>query len=153
MKVGTIAPDFEVPLGTGGSFRLSDYRGENVVIFFYPRAFSLGCTAEVSGFCDVHDEILAQNAVLIGISPDGLEKVENFGQSVSAPFGLGSDTSGQIRKAYGVQRRFGLGTSRVTYVIDPDGIIRGVFHNEFLMGSHARNVLSTLAELADAASP
>ena len=147
LNVGDVAPDFEIPLGSGERFRLSEHRGQNVILFFYLRAFTHGCTVEVNGFCDIHEDILARNAVVIGISTDSVERLGRFGESTGAPFGLGSDAAGEIRKLYDVERRFGLGTSRVTYVIDEDGVIKGAFHNEIIMGSHIRNALSTLNSL------
>lgn len=148
LEVDTQAPDFVVALGSGGRFTLSEHRGRNVVLFFFPRTFTHGCTVEVEGFRDSYDELTARNAVVIGISPDGVDRVKRFGDAVCAPFGLGSDTGGEIRRLYDVQRRFGLGTSRVTYVIDGEGVIRGVFHNELRMSSHIRNALRTLESLA-----
>ena len=126
---------------------LSEHQGRNVVLFFYPRAFTPGCAAEVGGFCDSHDDLTAKNAVVIGISTDSIDRVKHFGDAVGAPFGLGSDAAGEIRRLYDVQRRFGLGTSRVTYVIDGGGVIRGVFHNEVVMASHVQNALRTLESL------
>jgi peroxiredoxin len=76
-----------------------------------------------------------------------VEKLERFGTSCNAPYGLGSDSTRAMRKLYDVERRFGLGTSRVTYVIDVHGIIRAVFHNEFSMSSHVRNALRALDKL------
>ncbi len=147
LQVGDTAPDFEVPLGTGERFRLSEHRGKRIVLFFYPRAFTPGCTTEVQGFAGAHDEIIAKNAVVIGISTDGVEKLGRFGEATGAPFALGSDTSKEIRRMFDVERRYGLGTSRVTYVIDEEGIIRSVLHNEITMGMHVDSALSTLESL------
>ena len=147
LKVGAQAPDFTVTLGSGERFTLSEHRGRNVVLFFYPRAFTPGCAAEVGGFCDYHDDLTIHNAVVIGISTDGVDKVKRFGDAIGTPFGLGSDVAGDIRRLYDVQRRFGLGTSRVTYVIDSEGVIRDVFHNEIVMTSHVQNALRKLESL------
>ena len=147
LKIGDQAPDFTVALGSGERFTLSEHRGRNVVLFFYPRAFTHGCSVQVGGFSDSHDDLTAYNAVVIGISTDGVDRVNRFGNALGTPFGLGSDATGEIRRLYDVQRRFGLGTSRVTYVIDGDGMIRGVFHNEVVMASHVQNALRTLESL------
>ena len=147
LKIGDQAPDFTVTLGSGERLTLSEHQGRNVVLFFYPRAFTPGCAAEVGGFCDSHDDLTAKNAVVIGISTDSIDRVKQFGDAVGAPFGLGSDAPGEIRRLYDVRRRFGLGTSRVTYVIDGGGVIRGVFHNEVAMASHVQNALRTLGSL------
>ena len=98
-------------------------------------------------FGETHDELQGLNAVVVGISTDGVDKVNDFGESVGIPYQLGSDASGEIRRLYDVQRIFGLGTSRVTYVIDAEGVIRGAFHNEFQMASHVRNALRTLERI------
>ena len=147
LKIGSQAPDFTVTLGSGERFTLSEHRGRNVVLFFYPRAFTPGCTAEVGGFCESYDDLSAGNAVVIGISTDSVDRVKRFGEAVGTPFDLGSDKAGEIRRLYDVERRFGLGTSRVTYVIDGDGVIRGAFHNEILVSSHIQNALRTLEDL------
>ena len=146
LEVGSRAPDFTVTLGSGERFTLSENQGRNVVLFFYPRAFTLGCTVEVGGFRDHHDD-LSIHAVVIGISTDSVDRLKRFGDAVETPFGLGSDAAGDIRRLYDVQRRFGLGTSRVTYVIDGDGVIRDVFHNEIVMSSHVQNALRKLESL------
>ena len=147
LKVGAQAPDFTVTLGSGERFTLSEHRGRNVVLFFYPRAFTYGCTTQVGTFCDSYDILTGLDAVVIGISTDNVDRLRRFGESVGTPFGLGSDGQREIRRLYDVERRFGLGTSRVTYVIDGAGVIRGVFHNEIVMGSHVQNALSTLESL------
>ena len=147
LEVGAQAPDFTVTLGSGERFTLSEHRGKNVVVFFYPRAFTHRCTVEVGSFCESYDELTARDAIVIGISTDGVERVKRFGESVGTPFELGSDKAGKIRRLYDVRRRFGLGTSRVTYVIDRDGVIRDTFHNEIVMGGHVLSALRTLESL------
>lgn len=102
---------------------------------------------EVGGFCESYDDLSAGNAVIVGISTDSLDRVTRFEEAVGTPFGLGSDKGGKIRRLYDVRRRFGLGTSRVTYVIDGEGVIRGAFHNEILMSTHIQNALRTLESL------
>ena len=147
-NIGSQAPDFTVTLGSGERFTLSEQRGRNIVLFFYPRAFTPGCTAEVGGFCESYDDLSAGNAVVIGISTDSVDRVKRFGEAVGTPFDLGSDAAGEIRRLYDVERRFGLGTSRVTYVIDGDGVIRGAFHDEFRVASHVQYALRALESLA-----
>ena len=92
--------------------------------------------------------MLACNAVVIGISTDSLNRMKDFGEHTGSPFGLGSDAIGELRRLYDVRRRFGLGTSRVTYVIDPEGIVRGAFHNELQMSSHVQFTLKTLNDIS-----
>lgn len=85
-----------------------------------------------------------RNGVVLGISPDSIERLERFAEQNGVPFQLASDKSGQIRRLYDVRRRFGLGTSRFTYLIDREGIIWDVYHNEISMSSHVKRVLSVL---------
>ncbi len=147
LETGAQAPDFAAALGSGERFTLSQHRGRNVVLYFYPRAFTHGCTVEAKGFRDAHDDIASHNAIVVGISTDGVDTLKRFGDACAAPFGLASDAKGEIRRLYDVQRRFSLGTSRVTYVIDTEGVIRGVFHNEMLMSSHIQKTLRTLESI------
>ena len=144
LDVGAQAPDFTVTLGSGERFTLSEHRGSNVVLFFYPRAFTHGCTVQVGTFCDSYDVLTDLDAVVLGISTDNVDRVRRFGESVGTPFSLASDSQKEVRRLYDVERRFGLGTSRVTYVIDRGGVVRGAFHNEIVMGSHVQNALETL---------
>ncbi len=148
LEVGAQAPDFTITLGSGDTFTLSEHRGRNVVLFFYPMAFTPGCSAEVGGFCESYGDISAWNAVVLGISTNKVETVKRFGEKMGTPFPMGSDAKGKIRRLYDAERWFGLLTSRVTYVIDAQGVIRGAFHNEFLVSSHIQNALQTLESLA-----
>ena len=84
---------------------------------------------------------------MVGISTDGSDALTDFAQSIGLPYYLASDRSGEVRRLYDVRRRFGLGTSRVTYVIDTEGLVRGAFHNEVVMGSHVENAMKALQEL------
>ena len=148
LEVGSQAPDFTITLGSGDTFTLSEHRGRNVVLFFYPMAFTPGCSAEVGGFCEYYGDISAWNAVVLGISTNKVETVKRFAQKMGTPFPMGSDAKGKIRRLYGAEKWFGLFTSRVTYVIDGEGTIRGAFHSEFLVTSHIQNALQTLENLA-----
>ena len=147
LRIGTEAPDFTAALGSGGALTLSDLRGQNVVLYFYPRAFTHGCTAQAKGFCAALPAITAADAIVVGISTDDADTLYRFRNAFDLPFDLVTDASGEIRKLYDVRRRFGLGTSRVTYVIDRQGVIRGAFHNEVSMSSHINNTLDALAAI------
>ena len=92
LEVGKKAPDFTVNLGSGERFTLSEHTGRNVVIFFYPRAFTHGCTAQVGTFCDSYDVLTDLDAVVLGISTDSVDRLRRFGEAVGTPFGLGSDS-------------------------------------------------------------
>lgn len=147
LKIGAQAPNFTAALGSGGQFTLSEHRGQNIVLYFYPRAFSPGCKVQTQRFRDAHDKFVKENAIVVGVSTGSPDAVGRFGEACGAPFGLVSDTSGEIRRLYDVERRLGMGTSRVTYVVDVHGVIKGVFHNEILLSSHVRNTLRVLREL------
>ena len=84
---------------------------------------------------------------MVGISTDGSDALCDFAQSLALPYDLASDRAGAVRRLYDVRRRFGLGTSRFTYVVDDAGAIRSVYHNEFVMKSHARSALEALEAL------
>ncbi len=84
---------------------------------------------------------------MVGISTDGSDALTDFAQGLGLPYYLASDRSGEVRRLYDVRRRFGLGTSRFTYVVDHAGVIRSVYHNEFVMKSHARSTLEALEAL------
>ena len=103
---------------------------------------------QARSFGETHDELTALNAVVVGISTDSVDRSERFGDSLGIPYELGSDATGEVRRLYDVRRRFGLGTSRVTYVIDARGIIRGAFHNEFRVTSHVQYALKTLMKIS-----
>ena len=84
---------------------------------------------------------------MLGISTDGSDALCAFGDRLVLPYNLASDRSGEVRRLYDVRRRFGLGTSRFTYVVDDGGVIRSAYHNEFVMKSHVQNALRTLEAL------
>ena len=150
LKVGDDAPDFTVTLDSGEAFTLSEQRGRSVVLFFFPHAGTPGCAREAAAFHRAHQDFVERNAVVLGVGPDSADAVRRFAERDGLPFRLAADSDGAVRRLYEAERRFGLGTSRITYVVDTDGIVRGAFHNELLMGSHARNALKALAAIGQA---
>ncbi len=148
LKIGDLAPDFTTRLDSGETFTLSEQRGrQSVALFFFPKAGAPGCAREAAAFRRAHDGFAERNAVVIGVGPNEAEEVRRFAERDGLPFRLAADPDGAVRRLYDAERKFGLGTSRVTYVIDREGIVRGAFHNELLMGSHARNALKALAAI------
>jgi len=146
LKIGSEAPDFSVPLHTGQMFRLSEYRGRNnVVLFFYPKDFTTGCTAEACAFSDHLDEMSGQSAVVIGISADSTQRHLEFAKEKHLRFPLGSDENRSVMKLYGAVR-FGM-PLRVTYVIDKSGLIRGAAHHEILISNHLQSAISVLRDI------
>ncbi len=152
LEEGDIAPDFTTTLSTGETISLKDYQGKkNVVLFFYPKDFTSGCTAEVCSFRDNYQELQNYDAVLLGVSADNEDSHQAFIRQHGLPFPLVSDTDKSITRAYGTASRFlGLvhGTKRVTYVIDKSGAIRAVIHHEVLIGKHLTGVIEALKRIS-----
>src|ERR1700677_884763 len=128
VKVGDKAPDFTLPPNPGEPVRLQDRLGERVVVlYFYPKDNTSGCTAEACAFRDSHEVFTEAGAEVIGVSSDSVDTHAGFAGKHNLPFTLLSDAGGKVRKAYGVPATFGVLPGRVTYVIDRDGTVRHVF--------------------------
>ena len=150
LSVGERAPDFETTLTTGEIIRLSQFAGrKNVVLYFYPKDFTSGCTREACAYRDAYRDIIALDAVLFGVSADSGESHRRFISAQALPFPLISDSSGSLARAYGVIRLWGLlpYPKRVTYVIDKGGVIRLAAHHEFDIGRHVADVFAALNNL------
>jgi len=152
VHVGMPAPDFEALDDQGRPFRLSQLRGRWVVLYFYPKDNTPGCTREACAFRDTSGSFAQYGAVIVGISPDSVRSHQRFKQRYGLPFLLVSDPNGHIAQLYGVWqerqlygRRF-LGVVRSTFVIDPEGIVRAVFPHVRVEG-HAEEVLQHLKAL------
>jgi len=154
IAVGEKAPSFEAPLGGGGTFRLVDYQGRrHLVLYFFPKDFTPGCTKEACSFRDRRAEIAGLDAEVVGISYDNAEKHEQFAEKYSLPYPLVSDTDGTIAKKFGVERLGGwLPAKRVTFVIDKDGIVRHVIRAELNIDLHIDEALAELKKLQSAAT-
>ncbi|HUI63510.1 MAG TPA: peroxiredoxin [Bacteroidota bacterium] len=150
LRVGEQAPVFTALLSTGEEISLQDYRGKtNVVLFFYPKDETLGCTEEVCSYRDNYDQIRRYGAVVFGVSSDGVASHTRFIALQQLPFQLICDTDLSLSKLYGAARlggHFPL-AKRVSYVIDKDGNIRGVVHHEFHAGRHVEEVLAILRSM------
>ena len=147
LAVGTPAPEFSTSLDDGRPFRLSDLRGrQELVLFFYPRDFSGGCTKEACSFRDRYEELQAFGAFLLGVSPDADERHVAFRAKHDLPFPLAADPEKRLIRAYDVSGLFGLRVARVTYVIDREGIIRAAIHKEVQWSSHSELALEALAQ-------
>ena len=118
VQAGSVAPDFTLPSQSGEMVRLGDFLGKPVVLFFYPKDNTLGCTKEVCAFRDNIEEYGKLDAEVIGISSDSMESHRAFAHKHDLPFALLSDEGGKVRKLYGVPNTLGLFPGRVTYVID-----------------------------------
>ena len=133
LELGAIAPDFALQDGKGNTVRLSDFAVKRVVLYFYPRDNTPGCTRQACAFAGAYEGFQALNAVVIGVSKDSVASHQRFAEKYNLPFILLSDPELQAIQAYGVwqeKKNYGkvsMGVVRTTYVIDPEGRIERVF--------------------------
>ena len=148
VKVEEKAPDFTLNDQDGNPMSLSDYHGKrNVVLFFYPKDFSPGCTTQVCSFRDNYEDFTDMEAVVIGVSSDSEESHKKFLDTYLLPFTLLSDPKGKVRSLYGSTKGFGLLPGRYTFIIDKTGIIRHIFTSETNMKKHIDEALKVLSAL------
>jgi len=146
--VGDQAPDFTLPSQSGEPVRLSDRLGEQVVVlYFYPRDNTPGCTAEACAFRDSHEVFSEAGAEVIGVSSDSADRHAAFAGRYDLPFTLLSDAGGRVRKSYGVPAVLGVLPGRVTYVIDRQGTVRHVFNSMTNIGQHVGDALAVVRQL------
>lgn len=149
ISVGDNAPDFALPAPDGSTVRLSDYQGEKVVVlYFYPKDDTPGCTAEACAFRDSYEVFTDAGADVIGVSSDDADSHASFIASYDLPFTLVSDEDGTVRKTYGVKTVFGSVPGRVTFVIDRDGVVRHVFSSMSNIDAHVNDALKVVQDLA-----
>jgi thioredoxin-dependent peroxiredoxin len=145
---GDKAPDFTLPSQSGEQVRLFDRIGERVVVlYFYPKDNTSGCTAEACAFRDSYEVFTDAGAEVIGVSSDSVDRHASFAGKHNLPFTLLSDPGGTVRKLYGVPATLGIIPGRVTYVIDRDGIVRRVFNSMTNIGGHVREALDMVRQL------
>jgi peroxiredoxin Q/BCP len=140
LKVGDQAPDFSGTAQDGKTVRLQDLRGKRVVLFFFPKAFTLGCTIETRQFRDHYSELAELGAEVLGVSMDSSERQCEFASREGVRFPMLGDPSRAIGRSYDVLRPLLNVAKRVTYVIGPDGRIEAIFHHELLVGKHLDDV-------------
>jgi peroxiredoxin Q/BCP len=149
LKEGTVAPDFDLANDSGSSTRLSTLRGKTVVLYFYPKDDTPGCTKEACSFRDSWAAVEALGAIVLGISPDSIEKHGKFKAKYSLPFTLLADPDKAVLKVYGAfgpKMMYGkesLGVIRSTFIVGPDGTIAKVFPKVKPEG-HAAQVLEAI---------
>lgn len=147
------APDFEAPTQSDASLRLSDYRGQWVALYFYPKDDTPGCTKQACNLRDEYTALQDAGVAVIGVSEDDVDSHEAFADKYDLPFPLVADPEHDVLNAYGVygeRQMYGntfMGTKRTTYLIDPDGVIRHVFKQP-KTDAHAEEVLQKLHSLA-----
>ena len=145
LKPGMPAPDFELPDQRGQVVRLSQYRGKRaVVIYFYPKDDTTGCTMEACRFRDDFVKFQAVDAEILGISDDSSESHGKFIAKYGLPFTLLSDKGGRVRKLYGVTKTLGIIPGRVTYIVDREGVLLHVFSSQSAPARHVEEALSAL---------
>lgn len=148
LKPGDPAPPFELRAQSGERIRLADFRGKkNVVVFFYPKDDTSGCTKEVCRFRDRYEVFTEKDAVVLGISSDDRDSHEKFAGKHGLPFKLLSDGGGHVREAYQVPKTLGFLPGRVTFVVDKKGVIRLVFNSQFKPEQHVAEALAMLDRL------
>jgi len=148
LAVGDQAPNFRLPTSNGSYIALQDFLGKrNIVLYFYPKDFTRGCTAEACGFRDSYESFTDLGAEVIGISSDSQTSHRDFAQQHHLPFVLLSDPDGSARKAYGVKKTLGLFAGRVSFVIDKKGIIRHIFSSQARATAHVGEALNVLKSL------
>ena len=148
IQVGDKAPDFTLVSQSGEPVRLYDRIGDGVVVlYFYPKDETRGCTAEACAFRDSHEVFAKAGAEVIGVSSDSPGKHAAFAEHHKLPFTLLSDKGGQIRKSYGVPAALGLIPGRVTYVIDRTGTVRHVFNSLTNISQHVSDALEVVQRL------
>ena len=150
LAVGDHAPDFALPASTGETVRLSDLttsRGKTVVVFFYPKDDTPGCTVEACGFRDEYYKFTEAGAEVIGVSSDSTESHARFASKHNLPMTLLSDTDGKVRELWGVRRTLGILPGRATFVVDRQGKVRHVFVSQLRVGSHVQRALDMVRQL------
>ncbi len=149
LMVGSKAPDFTAHTDTGGTLKLSSLKGRKVVLYFYPKADTPGCTKEACSFRDEFPRFTGIDAVILGVSPDPVKAVAKFKEKYSLPFTLIADEDHAIAEKYGVwveKTNYGktyMGVERSTFILDPEGEIAHIFRKVKVDG-HTAEVLEAL---------
>ncbi len=148
LQINTIAPDFEAKLSNGEHFTLSGFKHHfNIILYFYPKDFTSGCTIEAKSFRDRYEELNSLQTKVFGVSFDSLESHQSFANSCRLPFPLIADTDKKIASLYDAVWFGGFSSKRITYIIDREGIIRGALHYELRVKDHITKALQLIQSL------
>ena len=146
--VGSKAPDFALTSQSGEMVDLRDFLGQKpVVLFFYPKDGTPGCTKQACSFRDDYEQFAKLDAEVVGISSDTVASHESFATKHNLPFTLLSDEGSKVRKLYGVPSTLSLLPGRVTYIIDEEGVVRHVFSSQLGVEKHIRESLNALQSI------
>jgi len=157
LEIGSKAPDFKAQTDGKGTLQLSDLKGQNVILYFYPKDDTPGCTKESCEFRDALPDFSKVNAVILGVSKDSVQKHDKFKSKYDLPFTLISDEDGTVCEAYGTwleKINFGkkyMGIERTTYLIDETGTIRNIWRKVKVKG-HVDSVLAEVQNLEQEAA-
>lgn len=152
LNTGDKAPDFTLPFDAGETLGLSDFKGKNVVLYFYPKDSTPGCTTEAKDFTALMDEFAAANTAIVGMSKDSVRRHDNFIAKQELKVRLASDEEGKTIEDYGVwvqKKLYGreyMGIERATFLIDSNGIVREIWRKVKVKG-HAQAVLEAARAL------
>jgi len=150
VKAGDKAPDFTLPSQMGDAVKLSEFLGrKNIVLYFYPKDESIGCTKEACAFRDSYEVFTTLGAQVLGVSSQSVESHKSFASHYGLPFILLSDEGGKVRQLYGVPSTFGIIPGRVTYIIDKQGIVRHVFNSQSHPELHIEEAIKVLKEIEE----
>lgn len=152
LTVGTRAPNLDAVDHRGKPVRSAELLAKGpLVVYFYPKDFTPGCTREACMFRDAYADLDGYGATIVGVSMDDDASHERFAQRYQLPFSLVADPKFALAREWGVARPLGLGAWRVTYVVDQAGMLRGAFHHEISMSKHVSEVRDLLVQLKSAA--
>jgi peroxiredoxin Q/BCP len=148
IDVGTQVADFALSDGSGAQVRLSElYAQGPLVLFFYPKDETFGCTQEVCAFRDQYEDFMAAGCRVVGVSGDTVDAHKAFSARHKLPYPLLADTEGTARSAFGVKKTLGLLPGRVTFVLDPNGVIRHRFSSQFGIKGHIQQALDVVRQI------
>jgi len=148
-SINDLAPAFDLPTDGGGQLKLSDLKGKKVVLYFYPKDSTPGCTTEGQDFSALHSQFIDAGAVVVGASKDSVKRHDNFKAKYDFPFPLVSDEEGVLCEAYGVwvlKKNYGkeyMGIERATFLIDENGVIAQIWR-KIRVKAHAQTVLDAV---------
>jgi peroxiredoxin len=153
LKVGDRAPRFEAKATDGRTLTPEALRGKPYVLYFFPKSFTPGCTIETKHFRDAYPELRKLGVEIIGVSADPHDTQCDFAQSTGATFPMVGDEGGQLIESFDVKWPIFRRAMRVTYLVDSEGIVRGVFHHELDVKKHLADVKAALEKITAPSAP